>query len=34
MLYCDRIDKSEEIDLTESKNSKGYLICHFRLFNH
>ena len=29
MLYYDRIDISEEIDLAKSSNSKECMICHY-----
>ena len=28
MLYCNRIDISEGVDLAESDNSKECMICH------
>ena len=34
MLYYDRIDVSEGIDLAESNSNKGCMICHYWLFNH
>ena len=34
MLYCDRIDISEEIDLAKSKNSKECMIYHYWYFHH
>ena len=34
MLYYDRIDISEEIDLAKSSNSKEYMVCHSWLLNH
>ena len=34
MLYCDRIDISEGIDLAKSNNRKECKICHYRFFNH
>ena len=34
MLYYDIIDISKEIDLAKSKNSKEYIIYHYRFFNH
>ena len=34
MLYYDRIDINEGIDLAESNNSKEYTICHYWFFNH
>ena len=34
MLYYDRIDVSEEIDLAKTNNSKEYMICHSRFLNH
>ena len=33
MLYNDRIDVSEGIDLTRSNNSKECMICHYWFFN-
>ena len=33
MLYYDRIDISEGIDLAKSNNSKECMICHYWLFN-
>ena len=33
MLYYDRIDISEEIDLAKSNNSKECMICHCWFFN-
>ena len=29
MLYCDRIDLSEEIDVAKSNNSKECIVCHY-----
>ena len=29
MLYCDRSDINEEIDLTKSNRSKDCMICNF-----
>ena len=34
MLYYDRIDISEGIDLAKSNNSKECMICHYFFFNH
>ena len=34
MLYDDRIDISEVIDLDKSNNSKLCMICHYWFFNH
>ena len=34
MLYYDRIDISEGIDLAKSNNSKECMICHYWFFNH
>ena len=34
MLYYDRIDISNGIDLTKSNNSKEYMICYYWFFNH
>ena len=34
MLYYDRTDISEGIDLSKSNNSKECMICHYSLFNH
>ena len=34
MLYYDRIDISEGIDLSKSNKSKECLICHYWFFNH
>ena len=34
MLYYDRIDISEEIDLAKSNKSKECMICHYFFFNH
>ena len=34
MLYYDRIDISEVIDLTKSNRSKECMICHYWFFNH
>ena len=34
MLYYDRIDISEGIDLTKSNKSREYMICHYWFFNH
>ena len=33
MLYYDRIDISEGIDLTKSNRSKKCMICHYWFFN-
>ena len=33
MLYYDRIDISNGIDLAKSSNSKECMICHFFFFN-
>ena len=33
MLYYDRIDISEGIDLAKSNNSKECMICHYWFFN-
>ena len=34
MLYYDRIDISEGIDLAKGNNSKECMICHYWFFNH
>ena len=34
MLYYDRTDLREGIDLTKSYRSKECMICHYRYFNH
>ena len=34
MLYYDRIDISEGIDLTKSNRSKEFMICHYCFFSH
>ena len=34
MLYYDRIDISEGIDLVKSNSSKECMICHYWYFNH
>ena len=34
MLYYDRIDISEVIDLAKSNKSKECMICHYWFFNH
>ena len=34
MLYYNRIDISEGIDLAKSNNSKECMICHYWFFNH
>ena len=34
MLYYDRTNISEGIDLTKSNNSKEYMIGHYWFFNH
>ena len=34
MLYYDRIDISEGIDLAKSNNSKECMICHYYFFNY
>ena len=34
MLYYDRIDLSERIDLTKSNNSKECIICHYWFFSY
>ena len=34
MLYYDRTDISEGIDLAESNNSKECMICYYWCFNH
>ena len=34
MLYDDRIDISEVIDLDKSNNSKLCMICHYWFFNY
>ena len=34
MLPYDRIDTSKAIDPAKSNISKGYMICHYWLFNH
>ena len=34
MLYCDRIDLSEEIDVAKSNNSKECIVCHYWFFNY
>ena len=33
MLYYDRIDLGETIDLTKSKNTKKYIVYHYWYFN-
>ena len=33
MLYCDRIDISEEIEFAKSNKSKECMICHYWFFN-
>ena len=30
MMYYDRIDISEEIDLAKSNNRKEFMICHYQ----
>ena len=32
MLYYDRIDVSERIDVTETSESRKYNICHYCIF--
>ena len=34
MLYYDRIEISEGVDLAKSNNSKECMICHYWFFNH
>ena len=34
MLYYDKIDISEGIDLAKSNKSKELMICHYWFFNH
>ena len=34
MLYYDKIDLGEGIDLTENKKSKKCIVCHYWYFNH
>ena len=34
MLYYDRVDLSERIDLAKSNKSKECMICHFFVFSH
>ena len=34
MVYYDRIDISEEIDLTKSNNSKEFILRYYWFFNH
>ena len=34
MLYYDKIDISEGIDIAKSNNSKKCMICNYRFFNH
>ena len=34
MLYYDRIDINEGIDLIKSNRSKGCIICHYWILNH
>ena len=34
ILYYDRIDSDEGIDLTKSKKRKEYIVCHYWYFNH
>ena len=34
MLHCDRIYISKRIDLAESSGSKGYMVYHYKFFNH
>ena len=34
MLYYDRIDLNEGIDVAKISNSKEYLVCHCMFFNH
>ena len=34
MLYYDRIDLDERIDLTENKNNKECMVYHYWYFNH
>ena len=34
MLYYDRINISEGIDLAKSNNSKEWTLCHYWFFNH
>ena len=34
MLYYDRIDLGERIDLTENKNNKECIVYHYWFFNH
>ena len=34
MLYFNTINIIEGIDVAESNNSKGCIVCHYRCFNH
>ena len=34
MLYYNRIDLSEGIDVTRNNNSKKCIVCHYWCFNH
>ena len=34
MLYCDKINISEGINVTKSNISKECMICHYWFFNH
>ena len=34
MLYYDRNDLSEGIDVAKSNNRKEYMVCHYWVFNH
>ena len=34
MLYYDRIDLSERIDVDKSNNSKECIVCHYWFFKH
>ena len=34
MLYYDRIDISEGIDITKNNKSRECMICHYWFFNH
>ena len=34
MLYYDRTDTSEGIDLANNENSKQCMICHYWFYNH
>ena len=34
MLYYDKTDLSEKIDVAKSSNSKECIVCHYWFFNH